>query len=404
MGFVIGVVVFALGLLLSIAWHECGHMWAAQRTGMVVRRYFVGFGPTLWSTRRNGTEYGVKAIPLGGFCDIAGMTTYDEIAPEHADRAMFRQKAWKRLVVLAAGPAQNFVLGFVLIVILAVGWGLPNLNPPPAPAKVADLACVSSTISGDGTEAPCTGRGPAAAAGLLPGDQIVSVNGANVTTAAQMTPLVRYSSGPLDLQVRRDGVVRQVQVTPQTVTYEPGKGTGLDAPLTFRQIGIAYPQQTHKDFTLAGAVPGAVVFTGQLAHATWDALISLPQKVGALWTAVTGGERALDTPVSVYGATVLGGDAAEAGQWQSLVLLLVSINFFLGLFNLVPLLPLDGGHMAIVGYEKLRNAIRRRLGLSRAGPVDYLKLMPATYAVLAVMGCYMVLTLTADIVNPLKVF
>ena len=404
MGFVIGVVVFALGLLLSIAWHECGHMWAAQRTGMVVRRYFVGFGPTLWSTRRNGTEYGVKAIPLGGFCDIAGMTTYDEIAPEHADRAMFRQKAWKRLVVLAAGPAQNFVLGFVLIVILAIGWGLPNLNPPPAPAKVADLACVSSTISGDGTEAPCTGRGPAAAAGLLPGDQIVSVNGANVTTAAQMTPLVRYSSGPLDLQVRRDGVVRQVQVAPQTVTYEPGKGTGLDAPLTFRQIGIAYPQDTYKTFTVAGAVPGAVVFTGQLAEKTWDALISLPQKVGALWTAVTGGERALDTPVSVYGATVLGGDAAEAGQWQSLVLLLVSINFFLGLFNLVPLLPLDGGHMAIVGYEKLRNAIRRRLGLSRAGPVDYLKLMPATYAVLAVMGCYMVLTLTADIVNPLKVF
>ena len=100
MGFVIGVIVFALGLLLSIAWHECGHMWAAQRTGMVVRRYFIGFGPTLWSTRRNGTEYGVKAIPLGGFCDIAGMTTYDEIAPEHADRAMFRQKAWKRLVVL----------------------------------------------------------------------------------------------------------------------------------------------------------------------------------------------------------------------------------------------------------------------------------------------------------------
>ncbi|MEH3157310.1 MAG: site-2 protease family protein [Gordonia paraffinivorans] len=404
MGFVIGVIVFALGLLLSIAWHECGHMWAAQRTGMVVRRYFVGFGPTLWSTRRNGTEYGVKAIPLGGFCDIAGMTTYDEIAPEHADRAMYRQKAWKRLVVLAAGPAQNFILGFVIIVILAIGWGLPNLNPSPPPAKVAETSCVSPTVAGDGSSAPCAGAGPAAAAGLLPGDEIISVNGANVTSAAQMTPLVRYSSGPLDLQVRRDGVVRQVQISPATVTYEPGERTGLDAPLTFRQIGIAYPQDTYRTFSVAGAVPGAVVFTGQLAHATWDALISLPQKVGALWTAVTGGERATDTPVSVYGATVLGGDAAEAGRWQSLVLLLVSINFFLGLFNLVPLLPLDGGHMAIVGYEKLRDAVRRRLGKPRGGPVDYLKLMPATYAVLAVMGCYMVLTLTADIVNPLKVF
>ncbi|GAA2068058.1 M50 family metallopeptidase [Williamsia deligens] len=404
MGFIIGVVVFALGLLLSIAWHECGHMWAAQRTGMVVRRYFVGFGPTLWSTRRGDTEYGIKAIPLGGFCDIAGMTTYDEVAPEHADRAMFRQKAWKRLVVLLAGPAQNFILGFVLIVILAIGWGLPNLNAPPPPAKVATTDCVSSTIAGDGTSSPCTGTGPAAAAGLLPGDQILSVNGANVTTAAQMTPLVRYSSGPLDLAIRRDGVVRQVQITPDTVTYQPGTGTGLDAPLTVRQIGISYPQTSHKDFSVVGAVPGAVVFTGQLAHATWDSLIALPQKVGALWTAVTGGERAADTPVSVLGATVIGGQAAERGLWQTFVLLLVSINFFLGLFNLVPLLPLDGGHMAIVGYEKIRDTIRRRLGMSRAGPVDYLKLMPATYAVLAVMGSYMVLTLTADIVNPLKLF
>ncbi|MCK5752887.1 MAG: site-2 protease family protein [Mycobacterium sp.] len=317
---------------------------------------------------------------------------------------MFRQKPWKRFVVLLAGPAQNFILGFVLVVILAIGWGLPNLNPAPPPAKVLDTDCVSTTIAGDGTASPCSGSGPAAAAGLRPGDRNLSVNGANVSTAEQMTPLIRYTSGPLDLRVLRDGVVRQVVVTPQLATYEPGKATDLDEPLTVRQIGITYPQDTHKDFTLAGAVPGAVVFTGQLAHATWDALISLPQKVGALWTAVTGGPRAADTPVSVYGATVIGGDAAEAGQWQTFVLLLVSINFFLGLFNLVPLLPLDGGHMAIVGYEKLRDVIRRRLGKSRAGPVDYLKLMPATYAVLAVMGCYMVLTLTADIVNPLKFF
>jgi membrane-associated protease RseP (regulator of RpoE activity) len=400
-GFIIGVVVFAFGLLLSIAWHECGHMWAAQRTGMVVRRYFVGFGPTLWSTRRNGTEYGVKAIPLGGFCDIAGMTTYDEIAPEHADRAMYRQKAWKRLVVLAAGPAQNFILGFVLIVILAIGWGLPDLDPAPVPATVTKTDCVPASVAPDGTPAACTGSGPAAAAGLRVGDRIVSVNGQSVSTTDETIPLIRKATGPVDLGVVRDGVTRQVQIVPQEVRVPTAAGSGQTEVI--RQVGISFAApQTYKEFSVAGAVPGAAVFTGQLAHATWDALISLPQKVGALWTAVTGGQRAADTPVSVYGAAVLGGDAADAGQWQTFVLLLVSINFFLGLFNLVPLLPLDGGHMAIVGYEKLRDAVRRRLGKPAGGPVDYLKLMPATYAVLAVMGCYMVLTLTADIVNPLR--
>ena len=126
MMFALGVVLFALGLLASIAWHECGHMWAAQRTGMYVRRYFVGFGPTLWSTRRGETEYGIKAIPLGGFCDIAGMTTHDELAPKDEPRAMYRQKSWKRVVVLLAGPVQNLILGFVLIVIMALGVAQPR--------------------------------------------------------------------------------------------------------------------------------------------------------------------------------------------------------------------------------------------------------------------------------------
>ncbi len=118
MMFVIGIVLFALAILLSVALHECGHMWVARATGMKVRRYFVGFGPTLWSTMRPNrlgyTEYGVKAVPLGGFCDIAGMTSVDELAPEDRPYAMYRQKMWKRVAVLFAGPAMNFVIGLVL--------------------------------------------------------------------------------------------------------------------------------------------------------------------------------------------------------------------------------------------------------------------------------------------------
>ncbi len=146
MMFVLGIIAFALCILLSVALHECGHMWVARATGMKVRRYFVGFGPTLWSTRRPNklghTEYGVKAVPLGGFCDIAGMTSIDEIAPEDEPYAMYRQKTWKRVAVLAAGPAMNFVVGLVLIYAIAVIWGLPNLHPP-TQAIVGETGCVA---------------------------------------------------------------------------------------------------------------------------------------------------------------------------------------------------------------------------------------------------------------------
>lgn len=403
-----GVVLFALALLLSVAWHECGHMWAAQRTGMKVRRYFVGFGPTLWSTRRGETEYGVKALPLGGFCDIAGMTPYDEIDEADRPRAMYLQKAWKRLVVLLAGPAQNFILGFALVYLLAVGWGLPVLHPEPVPAKVASTYCVTpKTDTAGNSVGPCAGPGPAAAAGLRAGDEIVAINGTPVAGAAELSPLIQKAAGPVRLTVKRDGAVlpQPLVMTPQQVTLTQPKADGTSETITVGRVGLKYPQQARlTEYNALTAVPGSVVFTGQLFSATWDALLSMPTKIGALWTAVTGGERAVDTPISVYGASVAGGEAVEHGAWEVFLLLLISINFFLGLFNLVPLLPLDGGHMAIVGYEKGRDTVRRWFGRTAAGPVDYMKLMPLTYAVVVVLGAFMVLTLTADIVNPIQLF
>src|ERR1700686_5931683 len=145
MMFVIGIVLFALAILISVALHECGHMWVALGTGMKVRRYFVGFGPTLWSTRRGETEYGVKAIPLGGFCDIAGMTSIEELAPDEVEYAMYKQKVWKRAAGLFAGPAANFVIGLVLIYAMAVIWGLPNLHTDTR-AAVGHTACVAPEI------------------------------------------------------------------------------------------------------------------------------------------------------------------------------------------------------------------------------------------------------------------
>ena len=159
MMFVIGIVLFALAILISVALHECGHMWVALGTGMKVRRYFVGFGPTLWSTRRGETEYGVKAIPAGGFCDIAGMTSVEELAPDEYDRAMYKQKTWKRVAVLFAGPGMNFVIGFVLIYAIAVFWGLPNLHP--TDRYRPNCLCRFGTQARPVREsAPATGRPP----------------------------------------------------------------------------------------------------------------------------------------------------------------------------------------------------------------------------------------------------
>ncbi len=403
MSFALGVALFAAALLLSVAWHELGHMWAAQATGMKVRRYFVGFGPTAWSTRRGETEYGLKWLPLGGFCDIAGMTPHEELTADERERAMYRQSAWKRLVVLFAGPAQNFILGFLLVIVLAVGWGLPNLDGE-AKVYVDRLTCVAPTTDAQGTPVECTGVGPAQQAGLEPGDQVVAINGHEVKNAEDLVLTTWEIKGTADVEVLRDGATMHFAVPVTQVQRMKKESDGSLVPVTVSAIGIGLSQDSITHYNVFTAIPASIGFTGDLLGATWDALLSLPSKIGALWTAVTGGERSADTPVSVYGASVIGGQAAERGAWSMFIGLLISVNLFLGFFNLIPLLPLDGGHMAIVFYEKIRNAVRRRFGRAAAGPVDYLKLMPITYAVVVVLGGFMVLTLTADIVNPIQIF
>lgn len=412
MSFVLGVVLFALALLISIAWHECGHMWAAQATGMKVRRYFVGFGPTLWSTRRTSTrkgptagdetEYGVKAIPLGGFCDIAGMTPHEDLTEVERERAMYNQPTWKRLVVLFAGPAQNFILGFLLVILVGLTWGLPILGDKPVYAT--EISCVAPSTDTQGKPVDCTGPAPAAAAGLRSGDQILAVDGQPVSGSSDLIGKVQQSDGQVQLTVERDGARQELTVPVTQVQRMTRNPDETLSPVTVGAIGVGLDQQNVREYGLASIWGGAASFTGDMFAETWKALISLPSKVGKLWTAVTGGERAVDTPVSVYGASVLGGEAVDRGYWDVFFLLLISVNFFLGAFNLVPLLPLDGGHMAVAIYEKIRNAVRRLFGKAAAGPVDYFKLLPLTYGVVAVMAAFMVLTLTADIVNPIKVF
>jgi len=403
MMFVLGIIAFALCILLSVALHECGHMWVARATGMKVRRYFVGFGPTVWSTRRpnklGDTEYGLKAVPLGGFCDIAGMTSVDEIAPEDRRYAMYLQKTWKRTAVLAAGPAMNFVVGLVLVYAIAVIWGLPNLHPP-TQALVGETGCVASQITKDKL-ADCTGPGPAAEAGIRAGDVIVKVGDTPVGTFDEARTALQEASGPTTVVYERDGQTTSAVVDVTRTQRFTGEG---DQPTTVGAIGIAAAHFGPTQYNPLSAVPATFAFTGDLAVELGKSLAKIPTKIGALVHSIGGGERDPETPISVVGASIIGGDTVDAGLWVAFWFFLAQLNFVLGAINLVPLLPFDGGHIAVAWYEKVRNMIRSARGKVAAAPVNYLKLMPATYVILVVVVGYMLLTVTADLVNPIRLF
>ncbi|BBZ75209.1 zinc metalloprotease Rip1 [Mycolicibacterium anyangense] len=411
MMFALGIVLFALAILISVALHECGHMWVARATGMKVRRYFVGFGPTLWSTFRPNkigyTEYGLKAVPAGGFCDIAGMTSVEELAPEDEPYAMYKQKTWKRVAVLFAGPGMNFLIGLVLIYAIAVIWGLPNLHPP-TKAIVGETACVAAEVT-KGKLEPCTGPGPAAMAGIKPGDAVVKVGDTTVKNFDEMVAAVRKASGPTPFVVQRtqNGDVYEfttnVDVVP-TQRWTTKDGSKESAPSNVGAVGIAAANFGPTQYNPLTAVPATFAFTGDLAVELGKSLAAIPTKVGALVHAIGGGERDPETPISVVGASIIGGDTVDHGLWVAFWFFLAQLNFVLGAINLVPLLPFDGGHIAIAFFEKIRNMIRSARGKVAAAPVNYLKLMPATYVILVVVVGYMLLTVTADLVNPIRLF
>jgi membrane-associated protease RseP (regulator of RpoE activity) len=397
--FVLGVVLFAVGLALSIALHEAGHMYSAKAFGMKVRRYFIGFGPTLFSFRRGETEYGFKAIPAGGFCDIAGMTALEELPdPQDRKRAFFRFPIWQRVVVLAAGSFTHFVLGIVLIYTMAVSTGLPNLNPQPAPAVVSKVSpCLQTQPDGS-----CRPGSPAPArdAGVQPGDRVLAVAGTPIRDSTDLIAAIQSRSGPTEFRLERSGQERTVVIN---IARVPISVLGGQGDRLVGAIGVTpkRPEAVTTRFGPLDAVGETITLTGTMFANTWEGLLGFPQRVPLLLDRIAGQDR-VDTPLSVVGASVLGGDAAGFGAWWFFLFLLAAFNLFLGVFNLLPLLPLDGGHIAINVYEGIRNAVRRALGRPMGPPVDYTRLMPLTYAVVIVFIGVGVLTVAADIINPIR--
>ncbi|MER7456126.1 site-2 protease family protein [Micromonospora sp. NPDC126480] len=414
MAYLLGVTLFALAILISVSLHEAGHLLTAKAFKMKVTKYFVGFGPTLWSFKRGETEYGLKGIPLGGFCKIVGMTPQDDdVDPADEPRAMWRYPVWKRTIVMSAGSATHFALALIALWVIAVTAGLPNPNFPSTEAQVRQepaVIQVADCVVPENAARACTPADPASPAGqaqLRDGDRITAVNGTPVASYGDLLVTLRALKPGETAQIAyvRDGQPGSATATlAQTQRPPLDDPQGAVGPVAALGVGLVPSTPTRIEYGPVAAIGATGDFTGMMAVNTYEAMKRIPQKVPALWTAITGGERDVDTPISVVGASRLGGEAVENNAWLLFFMLFVSLNFFIGVFNLLPLLPLDGGHIAIAWFERARSWVYARLRRPDPGRVDYFKLMPFTYAVILIGGAFTLLTITADVVNPITLF
>jgi membrane-associated protease RseP (regulator of RpoE activity) len=423
---VIGIVAFALGVMASIALHEVGHLVPAKRFGVKVTQYMVGFGPTVWSRHRGDTEYGVKAVPLGGYIRMIGMfppkrnaagelvhsatttgpfqsmmedarrSSMAEVQPGDEDRVFYRLPVHQKLVVMLGGPTMNLLIAGVLFTLALSGLGVPQ----PTPTVAAVVPCVPSSVTADCTAADAAS--PAQAAGLQTGDVVVAVDGAPVTDWTSLQQTIRDSAGQtLVLTVDRgDGTV---ELPVDVVATERPSLSDPQATVTAGYLGVAPAiEQVRRPVT---AVPGAM---WDFAIASGKAVLSIPSKMVGVWQAAFGGgERDPNGPVSVVGAGRFGVEVAtdDAGlSWRvsNFLVLLASLNMALFLFNLIPLLPLDGGHVAGALYEGARRQVARWRGSPDPGPVDVAKLLPVAYGVAMVLIGMSALLIYADVVNPIR--
>jgi membrane-associated protease RseP (regulator of RpoE activity) len=396
----IGVVAFVVALLTSVMIHEAGHFLTARRYGMKATQFFVGFGPTLWSTRRGETEYGVKAIPAGGFVKIVGMTPLEDVEPGDEDRAFFRQPAGRRTVVLVAGSFMHFVIAVVLVLFASFAIG-QVVESSPALARTSD--CVASgddQTCGKGDAVPA----PAKAAGVQPGDVVVEIDGKKVADGDAFVRTVRKSAGePLVLTVLRDGERKNLTVLPVPVD----RPSLTDEDKTERVGAIGVTVQRRLVTERQGAVQ-ALKDSGSTMGLIVKAIgTTLTDKLGTL-TKIYTPERDPNGFVGPVGAGRISGEVLASHETAgvkalSFIGLIAGLNFFVGVFNLLPLLPLDGGHIAVVWFETARDRIRRARGyVGELQRVDLTKLMPLTYAVVLAFVGLTLWILGADIVNPVK--
>jgi membrane-associated protease RseP (regulator of RpoE activity) len=373
----LGILAFVVALLFSVMVHEFGHYITARKYGMWVSEFFVGFGKRIWSVQRGETEFGVKAIPAGGYCKIEGMSPNDEMPQGQEERAFYKASSGKKLIVLGAGSFLHFVLGFVLLFTLFAGIGTNQVLP-----------VINEVVPNSAAQA----------AGIQAGDEVVSINGKRVTEWYKDVEVIRQSQGKeLRLVLDRNG--EQISVTASA------RLTDIDGTKRY-VLGIVNEVGLERSGVLVSIKNSATVTKGFLVESV-KSLGKLPEKIPALWGAtVRGEERDANGLVGVVGVARVSGEAVGSDKLTPMerlatfVLIVASLNIFVGVFNLLPILPLDGGHMAVAIADSIRAFFARLRGRPRPAPIDVTVLTPITMVVFVVLATLTLLLLVADVINP----
>lgn len=432
---VFGIVVLVVGLLASVAIHELGHMIPAKRFGTRVSQYFVGFGPTLWSRKRGETEYGIKAIPLGGYVRIVGMippaeavkpvrargwiggviadardASEAELGPGDEGRAFYELSWWKKVIVMAGGPLTNLVLAAILFTVVLVGFGVPQQT-----LRVADvMACVPAAGSDECTEADPAA--PAYTAGIQSGDRFVSVDGQHLEGWRDLVAYVSERPGQsIDIVVSRDGQEVPLTLTPgvrEVVVYDEAGEPVLDAdgrPVT-EAVGFMGVYSATEN--VSQPWNSGLVLTGDYVAATVPVLVKLPVEVWHVGRAAFGlEERSQESIMGVVGVGRVAGEIASAevegytlaDKTADMLMLIGGMNLALFLFNMIPLIPLDGGHIVSALWQGIKDGWARLRRRAAPGPVDVARMMPLAYGVFGLLIVMTAVLVLADIVAPVQI-